>query len=327
LGQRVGPYLVENHMKIAWLFPGQGSQKVGMGQDVAERFTEARSAFSRADAALGLALSGLCFEGPEADLTLTANLQPALVVTSTALTLALKQRYPNLPQPTFAAGHSLGEYSALVAAGAFSLEDGVRIVHERGKAMQAAVPAGEGAMLAVIGGDAAAVTALCDEARGADVLAPANYNCPGQIVIAGHAAAVERARGLTKERNLRGIPLKVSAPFHCALMRGATLRMRTVLAETPIQALQFPVIANVNATPNQDPARVPELLTEQIESAVRWEQSLRWMAEQGITHTLEIGPGQVLAGLVKKTVPNIEVLSVSNVAAIEEVAEFLKLDA
>lgn len=311
-------------MKVAWLFPGQGSQKVSMGRDVVERFESARETFAKADSAVPIPLERLCFEGPEAELTRTSNLQPCLVATSSALVHALRERYPALPEPAYAAGHSLGEYSALVATCALSIEQAVRIVHERGTAMQAAVPEGDGAMLAVIGGDESAVAELCAAARGDDVLSPANYNCPGQIVVAGHKQAVDRARTLTKERGLKGVPLKVSAPFHCALMRPATKRMRSVLSDVVFQVPACPVVSNVEAKGNADATRIGELLLRQIESAVRWEQSLRWMVEQGVTHALEIGPGKVLSGLVKKTEPNLPVLNVADAEGIEAVEDFLE---
>jgi [acyl-carrier-protein] S-malonyltransferase len=226
-------------------------------------------------------------------------------------------------EPSFVAGHSLGEYSALVAANALSLEDAVRLVALRGAAMQKAVPPDEGAMLAVMGGDERAVEALCDDARGADTLSPANYNCPGQIVIAGHKQAVERALLLTKERKLKGILLKVSAPFHCKLMAPAAARVADALRGLTLTAPAFPVIANVNAMPNQEAERIPELLIEQVCGAVRWEQSVRYLAAQGVTHALELGPGNVLAGLVKKTAPEIRVLSVGDTESLSQVEGFL----
>lgn len=310
-------------MKIAWLFPGQGSQKVGMGRDLNDRFTGAKDVFARADEALPFSVSKLCFDGPEADLTSTANLQPALVTTSAAIVAALLERYPDLPLPTCAAGHSLGEYSALVAAGALDLGQAVRTVHERGSAMQRAVPQGQGAMLAVIGGTPDQVAAICDQSRGDDVLSPANFNCPGQIVIAGHTAAIERARAAIKEGGLKGIPLKVSAPFHCALMRPATERMREVLQNVSFGAYRFPVFANFDARANQNEARTMELLVSQIEGAVRFEEIITQMVANGVTKALELGPGQVLAGLVRKTTAEIEVLSVSDPASLEAVAAFL----
>jgi [acyl-carrier-protein] S-malonyltransferase len=310
-------------MKIAWVFPGQGAQKVSMGRDVCERYDSARKVFQAADAELGSPLSKLCFEGPESELTLTANTQPAILTTSTALLAALWEAHPNLPKPIAAAGHSLGEYSALVAAGALEFEDAVRIVRLRGEAMQRAVAPGEGAMVALMGAEPDQVDELCEEARGDGVLSPANFNCPGQIVIAGAAAAAERAVGLAKKRKMRAIPLKVSAPFHCSLMQPAAVEVATALEGVRVSPLAFPVISNVEALPNQDPARVVDLLVRQVDGAVRWQQSLRWMAESGVTHALEIGPGQVLAGLMKKSEKSIQVLSVRDVESIGQVPAFL----
>ncbi|MEN9580255.1 MAG: hypothetical protein RJA70_3264 [Pseudomonadota bacterium] len=310
-------------MKTAWLFPGQGAQKTGMGHDLAKTSEAARRVFEQADRALGFPLSELCFSGPDEDLMLTANTQPAIVATSCAVLAALKERYPNLPNPAFAAGHSLGEYSALVAAGTLSLTDAVQLVRLRGQAMQDAVAPGDGAMLAVIGGDPAAVQALCDAARGAESLSPANFNSPGQIVIAGHKSAVDRALALTKEYGLKGIPLKVSAPFHCSLMAPAAERVKTALMDVTLSELSFPVISNVLAEPNSDAAEVPGLLVRQICGAVQWERTLRVLAAAGVTHALEIGPGKVLAGLVKKTQPDITVLSVSDPESLEQVEAFL----
>ncbi len=310
-------------MKIAWVFPGQGAQKVSMGQDVCERYASARTVFQSADDQLGAPLSQLCFEGPEAELMLTANTQPAILTTSTALLAAMWEAHPNLTKPVAAAGHSLGEYSALVAAGALEFEDAVRIVRRRGEAMQRAVAPGEGAMVAIMGADAEQVEALCADARQDEVLKPANFNCPGQIVIAGHAAAAERAVSLAKERKMRAIPLKVSAPFHCALMAPAAKEVSEALDGVEVGTMAFPVVSNVEALPNQDPSKVSDLLVRQVDGAVRWEQTVHWLAEQGVTHVLEIGPGQVLAGLIKKTNKDLKVHSVRDLASIDQVPEFL----
>ncbi|HVU06008.1 MAG TPA: ACP S-malonyltransferase [Polyangiaceae bacterium] len=304
-------------MKLAWLFPGQGTQAVGMGKALAESSPAARRMFERADAALGESLSKLCFEGPESELTLTANTQPAILTTSIAVLEALREAFPNLPDPAFAAGHSLGEYSALVAAGALEFEDAVRLVRLRGAAMQAAVPEGEGAMAAIIGGDEAAVRSLCDEARGSDVLSPANFNAPGQIVIAGHATAVARARELASGRKLKAIPLNVSAPFHSALMAPAARKVEVALQSVKVHPLRFPVVTNVEARPNQEAMLVPSLLVRQIDGAVLWDQSVRFLASEGVVRALEIGPGKVLAGLVKKIEKSIAVESISDPDGIE----------
>jgi [acyl-carrier-protein] S-malonyltransferase len=311
-------------MKIAWLFPGQGTQTVGMGKALADASSAAREVFERADAALGAPLSNLCFEGPAAELMLTANTQPAILATSIAALAALREAIPDLPSPEYAAGHSLGEYSALVAAGAIAFEDAVRLVRLRGQAMQAAVPEGEGAMAAILGGDEAAVRALCDAAREGDVVAPANFNAPGQIVIAGHAAAVRRAGELAGSRKLKAIALNVSAPFHSALMEPAARAVERALLTVTVRAPSFPVVSNVDAAPNQDAAAIPGLLVRQIDGAVLWDQSVRWLAAQGVTHALEIGPGKVLAGLVRKIDKRIAVHGVGDPDGLATVRAFLQ---
>lgn len=305
-------------MKIALLFPGQGSHAVGMGKDVAAASPAARTIFERADRALGFSLSGLCFEGPEDQLTLTSNQQPALVATSIALLAALRERV-TLPPIAFAAGHSLGEYSALVAASALELEDAVSLVRRRGEAMQTAVPAGVGAMAAVMGVSPADVELICREAAQGDVCSPANFNGT-QIVIAGDAAAVLRASAIVEARKGKVIPLKVSAPFHCALMKPARDAMEAPLARVTVSPLAFPVIANVDAQPNAESARVKELLARQIDGAVRWEETMRRLAAEGVTRCLEVGPGKVLAGLAKRIDKTLEVLPVSDLATLESTA-------
>ena len=298
-------------MKIAWLFPGQGSQEVGMGRDVAERFSAARDVFDRADRALagdGTPISTLCFEGPLDALTLTENTQPALVATECALVAAIRQAHPTLPAPAFALGHSLGEYSALVASGALDVEQAVRLCRARGRAMQAAVPPGEGSMAAVLGSDEATVEAACVEASSVGVVSAANFNANGQIVIAGAVAAVARACE---------IPLKVSAPFHCALMRPAATALAAALEPITLGTMTFPVIANVDATANDDGARVKDLLVRQVDAPVQWIRSIERAAEQGVTLAIEIGPGKVLAGLVKRIDKRIRVVNVSDAQAIE----------
>jgi [acyl-carrier-protein] S-malonyltransferase len=293
-----------------------------MGRDVAEAFPAAREVFERADQALGEKLSTLCFEGPEDALTLTRNTQPAIVTTSVAMLAALRAR-TQVPAPVSAAGHSLGEYSALVASGALSLEDAVRIVRLRGEAMQEAVPPGVGAMAAVMGLTPEKLAEICDEAQLGEVVSPANYNAPGQIVIAGHAAAVQRASKLVAERQGKAIPLKVSAPFHCSLMAPAARKLAARLETVSIAPLAFPVLANVDARPNQEPRRVKELLVQQVDHPVHWEATVRAMAEGGVTHIFEIGPGKVLAGLVRRIAKQIEVLPVGNAEGIEAAAKLL----
>jgi [acyl-carrier-protein] S-malonyltransferase len=309
--------------KIAWLFPGQGTQTVGMGHALAAASPAAREIFQRADAALGFELSRLCFEGPEHELTQTENAQPAILTASIAALAALRERVGELPRPLAAAGHSLGEYSALVAARAISFEDAVRLVRRRGQAMQQAVPEGQGAMAAVLGGDSATVLQLCDAARENDVLAPANYNCPGQIVIAGHSNAVERAEALAKERKLKAIRLKVSAPFHCRLMAPAARAVDEELARITVGPMDFPVVANYDAQPNDDAARTRMLLVHQVCGAVLWEQTIRWLGEHGMTHALEIGPGRVLSGLARKIDKSIEVVSVADPEGVSTVSTLL----
>lgn len=310
-------------MLIAWVFPGQGSQEVGMGHGVNEAFSSARLLFEAADKALGRSIKKLCFYGPLDELTLTYNTQPGLLATSLAILAAIRERYPTLPAPAFAAGHSLGEYSALVAAGALSLEHALRLVELRGRAMQAAVPEGRGAMVAILGGDREAVLSLCADARGSGVVEPANFNAPGQVVLSGDKLAVERARSLAGERKLKAIPLKVSAPFHCSLMEPAARAVDQALADIPLKPLAFPVIANASAEPNQDPSQVRSLLVRQIDGPVFWDQSVSRMAEAGVTHALEIGPGKVLAGLVKRIDKRIRVHSVSDPDSIAAIREFL----
>ncbi|HEX6276624.1 MAG TPA: ACP S-malonyltransferase, partial [Polyangiaceae bacterium] len=287
-------------MTLAWLFPGQGSQEVGMGRELCAASAAAREIFERADRALGFSLQKLCFEGPIETLTLTENAQPAIVTASIAALAALREAHPTFPTPAFALGHSLGEYSALVAAGALSLEDAVRLVRLRGRAMQDAVPEGRGAMAAIMGGDEAAVQTLCDDAAQGETISPANFNAPGQIVISGAAGAVARARDLAGSRGLKAIPLKVSAPFHSSLMAPAARAVEAALATMTLGTLAFPVVANVDARPNTDSANVKGLLVRQIDGPVRWHESIAFVADAGVTKALEIGPGKVLAGLVKR---------------------------
>lgn len=294
-----------------------------MGKALAEVSPAARGAFERADTALGEPISRLCFEGPMDELTKTSNTQPAIVATSCAVAAALIEHLPNLEPPLYAAGHSLGEYSALVAAGALEIEEAVRLCRIRGSAMQEAVPAGEGAMAALVGLEQDVVLAICAEAAQGQVVSPANYNGPGQIVIAGHSGAVARAGELAVARGGKSIPLKVSAPFHCALMRPAAERLRPELERTQLRPLAFPVIANIDAAPNADPERGRSLLLQQVDGAVQWRRTIERMADDGVTHALEIGPGKVLAGLVKRITKQIKVLSVSDMVGIERVSAFL----
>ncbi len=298
-----------------------------MAKDVFEAFVAARDVFTRADAALASVmdepLSKLVFEGPKEALTLTANTQPAIVATSCALLAAIREAFPSLPAPAFAAGHSLGEYSALVAAGALSLEDAVRIVRARGAAMQEAVPANVGAMAAVMGIDATLLNDICARAAQGEVVSAANFNAPGQIVIAGHSGAVARASELVSAEKGKAISLPVSAPFHCALMAPAALVVARELETVGIKPLAFPIVANFTAEPNDDPDRARALLVKQVDGAVRWEESIRAIYDRGVRHALEIGPGKVLAGLVKRIAKDMKVLSVNDVASVAHVEAFL----
>jgi len=295
-----------------------------MGAALCAASAAARAIFERSDQALGYSIQKLCFEGPMETLTLTENAQPAIVTTSIAALAALREAHPTLEPPAFALGHSLGEYSALVAAGALELEDAVRLVHLRGRAMQEAVPPGQGAMAAVMGGDEAAVRALCDEAAQGEAISPANFNAPGQIVISGAAGAVGRARELAGGRGLKAIPLKVSAPFHSSLMAPAARAVETALGGMPVLPLAFPVVANVDARPNSDEKSVKQLLVRQIDAPVRWHESITAVADAGVTKALEIGPGKVLAGLVKRTDKRISVFGCSDPEGVAAAAGFLR---
>jgi [acyl-carrier-protein] S-malonyltransferase len=300
---------------LAFLFPGQGSQKVGMGRALYEAHALAKGVFDEADAALGFGLGKLCFEGPEAELTLTANAQPAILTTSIAA-LRVLQAETGLA-PTVVAGHSLGEYSALVAAGALALGDAVRLVRLRGRFMQEAVPAGVGAMAAIIGLGVAEVAAACAEAARGEVVSAANLNGGGQVVIAGHKGAVDRACVAAKARGAKLAKLlAVSAPFHCGLMQPAADRLARELAKVSFETPRIPVVTNVEAAANTNAARIPELLTRQVTASVRWEESVQAIAALGVTSAIEVGAGAVLAGLVKRIAPSIEVHGAGEPAAI-----------
>ena len=301
---------------IAFVFPGQGSQYAGMGKDLAENFPIARQVFEEANDALGMDLAGLCFDGPEEDLKLTTNTQPAILTTSIAALRVLQQETGLVP--AYAAGHSLGEYSALVCAGGLEFVDAVRTVRQRGCFMQEAVPVGVGAMAAILGLEGADLDAVCLEAAQGEVVAPANFNSPGQVVIAGHTGAVERAMELAKARGAkRALPLPVSAPFHCALMTPAGERLRNVLDSIAVGALAVPVVSNVEARPNQDAGRIRDLLVAQVSAPVRWDESVQAMNQLGVDRFVEVGPGKVLAGLVKRIVKGVAAQNIEDCASLK----------
>ncbi|HET7500729.1 MAG TPA: ACP S-malonyltransferase [Kofleriaceae bacterium] len=296
-------------MKTALLFPGQGSQRVGMGRDLAHEYPVARRTFEEADDVLGFALSRMCFEGPEDELTLTKHTQPAILTTSIAVFRALGERGLSFDA---VAGHSLGEWSALVAARALAFADAVRLTWQRGTYMQEAVPAGQGAMAAVMGSELAAVRGVCEAAsQPGEPVEIANINGAGQIVISGHAAAVERAVAAARDAGAkRAVKLAVSAPFHCSLMKPAAQQLASALADVAIAAPSAPVIPNVTAEPTQDPARIKQLLIEQVSAPVRWEESIQAMARLGVTRAYELGSGSVLKGLVKRIAPTIQTTAI-----------------
>ncbi len=303
--------------KTAFVFPGQGSQYPGMGRELAANFPQARELFEQAGDCLGFNLARLCFEGPESDLQLTANTQPAILTVSVAAQRVVFAETGMAPD--LVAGHSLGEYSALVCAGALSFEDAVLAVRQRGQFMQAAVPVGVGTMAAIIGLDRSTLEEVCQQAAEGDVVAPANYNSPGQVVIAGHVAAVERAMALARERGAkRALPLPVSAPFHCSLMQPAALRLAEVLAPLSIGSMQVPVVSNVEAVAYDDGSRVRDLLVSQVSSPVRWEESVEHMSACGVERFVEIGPGKVLSGLVKRIAQGVVLANVQEPADLKE---------
>ncbi len=303
--------------KIAFVFPGQGSQYVGMGKEFYEQFDAAKRVFAEAREALGFDIGQLCFSGPEAELKLTQNTQPAILTVSIAVLRVLESE--TALRPDFVAGHSLGEYSALVCAGAFRFADAVRIVRERGRLMQEAVPPGAGAMAVVMGLEMEAVQSLCAAAAGGEVVAPANYNGGGQIVISGARNAVARASLLAKERGAkRVLDLSVSAPFHCELMRPAAQGLSDILQQVSIDSLAVAVVSNVGAEVNMDRDRVKSLLTEQTVRPVRWEESVRKLEALGCTRGFEIGPGKVLKGLIKRISP---AMAIENVEAPQDLAK------
>jgi [acyl-carrier-protein] S-malonyltransferase len=321
-----GKQAIRLELMKAFVFPGQGSQAVGMGADLAQAYPEARAVFEEVDSALGQKLTDLMFNGPIDQLTLTENAQPALMAVSMAVVRVLEAKGARLAEnATFVAGHSLGEYSALAAAGALSIADAARLLKIRGKAMQAAVPVGQGAMAALLGVGKEAAEKLAAEAAQGEVCQLANDNEPTQAVISGAKTAIDRASGLAKAHGVRRfMPLNVSAPFHCALMQPAADAMADALATTEIKAPVVPVIANVLAAPISDPAEIKKRLVEQVTGTVRWRECVMAMSERGVTDFFEAGSGKVLAGLVKRIVPTANATSIGTPQDIDAVLAVLK---
>jgi [acyl-carrier-protein] S-malonyltransferase len=308
--------------RLAYIFPGQASQYAGMGRDLADSYPVARQVFEEADEALGFAISELCFNGSAEDLQLTENTQPAILTVSVAVLRAM--RAEGFPEPDFVAGHSLGEYSALVAAGSLSLHDAVRTMRARGRYMQEAVPVGSGAMAAVMGADLGTVMEICNEAAEGDVCTPANINSANQIVIAGHAAAIDRAVELVKQRGIkRAIRLKVSAPFHCALMNPAQDRLAEDLEQLEFRDLAMPLVTNVDAALITSGADARDALIRQVSSPVRWLESIELLLQQGVERFVEVGPGKVLSGLVRQIRRDALYLNVEDRASLSATQEAL----
>jgi [acyl-carrier-protein] S-malonyltransferase len=300
----------------AFVFPGQGSQFAGMGQDVAEKYPAARKVFDDIDAALGYSISRLCFEGPEEDLKLTENTQPAILAVSSALHAVLEEH--GATRRDVVAGHSLGEYSAIVSVGGLTPAEAAKIVHQRGRFMQEAVPVGTGAMAALIGPSVEDAQAICDEAAQGEVVSVANINAPGQIVIAGTKSGIDRAIDIAKKRGVRrALPLAVSAPFHCDLMKPAEERLRPVLDEANLKDLWYAVVSNVDASPIGTATAVRNALLRQVASPVRWVECVQKMVSMGVKRIVEIGPGSVLTGLVKRIDSSVELVNVSDVPSLE----------
>lgn len=307
----------EHH--TAFVFPGQGSQFAGMGREIAEASAAARKVYDSVDEVLGFSLSKLCFEGPEEELKLTENTQPAILTTSIAMLEALRER--GGPEPDIVAGHSLGEYSAIVCAGGLPVTGAASIVRSRGRFMQEAVPVGAGAMAAILGPSLEEIQDICDGAAEGEIVSPANVNAPGQIVIAGTKAAVDRAIALAKERGVRrALPLPVSAPFHCALMKPAEERLAPVLEKTSFHPLYVPLVTNVDASPVGTETAVRNALIRQVVSPVRWVESVQKMVSMGVRRFVEIGPGNVLSGLIKRIDSSVEIVTVNDLASLDAFA-------
>lgn len=306
--------------KSAFIFPGQGSQVVGMGKDLFDNYPIARGVFEEADDALGFSLSKMCFEGTTEDLALTENTQPAILTCSIAAFMAMKSA--GFAQPKYVAGHSLGEYSALVAANAMSFRDAVQTVRKRGKYMQEAVPVGVGAMAAILGLDLETIEKGCEEAAQGQICSPANINSPSQIVIAGNTEAIDRACEILKEKGAkRAIKLNVSAPFHCALMMPAQEKLHEDLKKLKYNDLQFPLVENVSAEINSNGSRICDALTKQVSSPVRWLQSVENLVKLGVDTFVEVGAGKVLSGLVKQINREVRILNVENSESLKQSLE------
>ncbi len=309
---------MEHH--TAFVFPGQGSQYAGMGRDVAEKYPAARRVFDDIDAALGFSISTLCFEGPDDQLKLTENTQPAILAVSSALHAVLEEH--GATRRDLVAGHSLGEYSAIVSVGGLTPAEAATIVRARGRFMQEAVPVGTGGMAALIGPTVEEARAICEEAAQGEVVAVANINAPGQIVIAGTKSAIERAIDIAKKRGVRrALPLPVSAPFHCDLMKPAADRLEPILESASFKDLWFSLVSNVDASPIGTPTAVRNALLRQVAAPVRWVESVQKMIGMGVKRFVEIGPGSVLTGLIKRIDPSVELINVSDVPTLEAFLE------
>jgi [acyl-carrier-protein] S-malonyltransferase len=305
---------------MAFIFPGQGSQHPGMGRDLAEKFPAARKVFEEADEALGFSLSELCFNGPAEQLQLTENTQPAILTVSIAALRAAQSE--GFPRAEFVAGHSLGEYSALVAAGALNLGDAIRTVRARGRYMQQAVPVGAGAMAAILGADLETVNAGCEEASQGEVCSAANINSPGQVVIAGAAGAIDRAIVILKERGAkRAMKLNVSAPFHCAMMKPAQDRLASDLDTIQFSDSEMPLVTNVDARAVRSGDLLRDSLVRQVSQPVRWLESVEFLISQGVKTFIEIGPGKVLSGLVRQIDRSVQCVNVEDEASLRAARE------